>query len=351
MSKVLFTIALLTALFVRPAFGQSPPAQTPPPASAEPDYPIVRVGGLSYLQYDAELKNRDDYNNFDVTRAYLNINAQVSKNVRFRFTPDIRRINDGSLSGSLVLRVKYAFAQFDNITPKGWIRLGAHQTPWLDFEEGINRYRVQGTMFSEREALIPGSSDFGASYFTPLPGEYGEVHAGIYNGEGFGQPEANKYKSVQVRGTVRPLPHGGVIRGLRVSGFYNAGWYAADRPRRLGIVMGSFEHKHVVATLQALKATERPTPLRADVDRTGWSAFVEPRQGPSGLAGILRYDSFDPDDAVGGNAQDRVIAGGAYWFVWPRAKLGFVVTNEQVHYDLASRPDENRLLFQTHVEF
>jgi hypothetical protein len=351
MSKVLLTIALLTTLFARPAFGQSPPAQTPPPASAEPEYPIVRVGGLSYLQYDAELKNRDDYNNFDVTRAYLNINAQVSKNVRFRFTPDIRRINDGSLSGSLVLRVKYAFAQFDNITPKGWIRLGAHQTPWLDFEEGINRYRVQGTMFSEREALIPGSSDFGASYFTPLPGEYGEVHAGVYNGEGFSQPEANKYKSIQVRGTVRPLPHGGVIRGLRVSGFYNAGWYAADRPRRLGIVMGSFEHKHVVATLQALKATERPIPLLVDVDRTGWSAFVEPRQGPSGLAGILRYDSFDPDDAVGGNAQDRVIAGGAYWFVWPRAKLGLVVTNEQVHYDLASRPDENRLLFQTHVEF
>jgi len=351
MLKPAIAIALLTALFAGPAFAQSQPAQAPASSPAEPDYPIVRVGVLSYLQYDAELKNRDDYNNFDVTRAYLNINAQVSKNVRFRFTPDIRRINDGSLSGSLVLRVKYAFAQFDNITPKAWIRLGAHQTPWLDFEEGIDRYRVQGTMFSEREALIPGSSDFGASYFTPLPGEYGEVHGGVYNGEGFGQPEANKYKSVQVRGTVRPLPHGGAIRGLRVSGFYNAGWYAADRPRRLGIVMGSFEHKHVVGTLQALKATERPTPLRVNVDRTGWSAFVEPRQGTAGLAGILRYDSFDPDDAVAGNAQDRVIAGGAYWFVWPRAKLGLVVTNEQVHYDLASRPDENRLLFQTHVEF
>jgi hypothetical protein len=351
MPNASITIAVLMALFAGPAFAQSPPAQTPPPAPAEPDYPIVRVGVLSYLQYDAELKNRDDYNNFDVTRAYLNINAQVSKNVRFRFTPDIRRINDGSLSGSLVLRVKYAFAQFDNITPRAWIRLGAHQTPWLDFEEGINRYRVQGTMFSEREALIPGSSDFGASYFTPLPGGYGEVHAGVYNGEGFGQPEANKYKSVQMRGTVRPLPRGGVISGLRVSGFYNAGWYAANRPRRLGIVMGSFEHKHVIATLQALKATERPTPLPANVDRTGWSAFVEPRQGPSGLAGIFRYDSLDPDDAIARNAQDRVIAGGAYWFVWPRARLGLVVTNEQVHYDLPSRPDENRLLFQTHVEF
>src|SRR5215212_2040592 len=189
MTMRLLTAAFLLALCTGRAFAQSPPAQTPAPPAAEPQYPIVRVGVLSYLQYDAELKNRDDYNNFDVTRAYLNINAQVAKNLRFRFTPDIRRINDGSLAGSLVVRVKYAFAQFDNITPNAWIRLGAHQTPWLDFEESIDRYRVQGTMFAEREALIPGSSDFGASYFTPLPNGFGEFHAGVFNGEGYTQPE------------------------------------------------------------------------------------------------------------------------------------------------------------------
>ena len=131
--------------------------------------------------------------------------------MRFRFTPDIRRVTDGSLAGSLIVRVKYAFAQIDNIGPRSWIRLGAHQTPWLDFEESINRYRVQGTMFAEREGLIPGSSDFGASYFAQLPGGYGEFHAGVYNGEGYAQPELNKYKSVQGRLTVRPLPNGGTI--------------------------------------------------------------------------------------------------------------------------------------------
>ena len=77
-------------------------------------------------------------------------------------------MTDSSLAGSLVLRVKYAFVELDNIkAARSWVRFGAHQTPWLDFEESINRYRVQGTMFSEREALIPGSSDFGVGYFTP----------------------------------------------------------------------------------------------------------------------------------------------------------------------------------------
>jgi hypothetical protein len=340
-----------TAAAQSPQPPPAPPAPAPAPA-AQPDFPIIRIGVLSYLQYDAELENRSGYNNFDVTRAYLNVNAQVSKNVRFRFTPDIRRVTDGSMAGSLIVRVKYAFAQIDNVGPRSWIRLGAHQTPWLDFEESINRYRVQGTMFAEREGLIPGSSDFGASYFAQLPGGYGEFHAGVYNGEGYAQPEVDKDKSVQGRLTVRPLPNGGAVaKAFRVSGFYNAGRYAADRPRRLGIVMGSFEHPHLVATIEGLKATENPGPVVRDIDRSGWSLFLEPRQGPSGLAGIFRYDAFNPDRDVAGVEQSRVIAGGAYWFVWPRAKVGAVVTNEQVRYDLASRPDENRLLAQMHVEF
>jgi hypothetical protein len=350
-------LALPLILSALPSFAQTtqspPPSPAPQAAPAQPEYPIVRFGMLSYLQYNAEVENRDGLNSFDVTRAYFNVNAQVASRVRFRFTPDIRRITDGSLAGSLTVRVKYAFAQFDTIgRPGSWARFGLHQTPWLDFEESINRYRVQGTMFAEREGLIPGSGDFGASYFTPLPGGFGEVHGGVFNGEGFTQPEVNKYKSVQGRITIRPFPNRGIAHGFRVSGFYNAGWYAEDRPRHLGIVMGSFEHRHLVATLQHLNATETPsavTPI--EIDRNGWSAFVEPRQGPSGWAGLVRYDSFEADQSLPDSSQSRVIAGGGYWFVWPRARVGLVATNEQVHYDAPTRLDDNRILLQTHFEF
>lgn len=332
---------------------QTTPAPSPAPPAAEPDYPIIRVGVLSYVQYDAELKNRDAFNAFDLTRAYVNVNGQLAKNVRFRFTPDVRRVTDSTLAGSLVLRVKYAFVELDNITAaRSWVRFGAHQTPWLDFEESINRYRVQGTMFSEREGLIPGSSDFGVGYFTPL-GKYIDIQTGVYNGEGYTQTDVNKYKSAQGRLTLRPLAGRGVANGLRLSGFYNAGWYAANRPRRLGIVMGSFEHTNVVATLQYLKATENPNAAALrDIDRNGSSGFVEIRQGVNGWAALARVDRLDPDRALSSNSQRRVIAGGAYWFVWPRSRVGLVVTNEQVHYDpAAARPQENRLLVQTHIEF
>jgi hypothetical protein len=346
-----FILSQLIVALALPASAQT--QSTPPATQPQPEYPIIRIGVLSYLQYAAETENRDGLNSFDVTRAYLNVNGQLASRVRFRFTPDIRRITDGSLAGSLTLRVKYAFGQLDTLGRQGsWGRFGLHQTPWLDFEESINRYRVQGTMFTEREGLIPGSGDFGASYFTPLPGGYGEVHGGVFNGEGFTQAESNKYKSVQARLTVRPFPNRGLAHGLRISGFFNAGWYAADRPRDLGIVMGSFEHRRLVVTLQHVNVTETPsatTPI--EIDRNGWSMFVEPRQGPSGWAGLVRYDSFEADESVPDSEQQRVIAGGAYWFVWPRSRVGLVATNEHVHYETATRLDDNRILLQMHFEF
>ena len=328
-------------------------AQTTPATPAPPDYPIIRVGVLSYVQYDAELENRQGFNAFDLTRGYININGQLSSNVRFRVTPDVRRVTDSTLAGTLVLRIKYAFLEYDNLTcARSWVRFGAHQTPWLDFEESINRYRVQGQMFSEREGLIPGSSDFGVGLFTPV-GKFIDIQAGVYNGEGYAQTDANKFKSAQARLTLRPFAGRGIANGFRLSGFYNKGWYAANRPRDLGIVMGSFEHTNLVATLQWLKATENPNPLAPrNIDRSGSSGFIEVRQGMAGWAALARVEALDPDGALADDSHRRVIAGGAYWWVWPRDRVGLVVTNEQVHYDAAAaRPKENRILVQTHIEF
>ena len=66
---------------------------------------------LSYIQYNAELQNRDEYNAFDITRGYINITGDVVKNVRFRFTPNVKHITDGSLSGSIGVRIKYTFVE------------------------------------------------------------------------------------------------------------------------------------------------------------------------------------------------------------------------------------------------
>lgn len=344
---VLFTGRTVHAQAPAPAAGQQP-------AQPAPQYPTISVGVLSYLQYSAELENRDGFNAFDITRGYININGTLTRNIRFRLTPDLRRVTDGSLAGSLTFRLKYGFIQFDNVLrPGARLRFGLHQTPWLDFEEGINRYRMQGQMFSEREGLIPGSGDFGVGYFTPFPNNYGEIELGVYNGEGFTQPDINKYKSFQARVTVRPFPQHAIAKGFRLNGFYDLGSYASDQPRRHAIVMGSYEHDKVVATAQWLTATERPTPtLARDLDRGGYSLFLEVRQSIKGWAGIARLDRFDPDQNLADNERSRLIAGVAYWLQWSNVRIGLLLNDEDVSYDRgAGRPDENRLLVQMHVQF
>src|SRR6185369_5812207 len=134
-----------------------------------------------------------------------NINGTISHVIGFRVTPDIARETNlaSSLSGSLELRIKYAYLQanLDDWTTKGtWARFGMHQTPYIDFVENIYRYRFQGTTFLERTGYA-SSSDAGVSFHYNRPGDRGDVHVGLYNGENYNHPETNDQKAIMVRGT------------------------------------------------------------------------------------------------------------------------------------------------------
>jgi hypothetical protein len=203
-------------------------------------------------------------------------------------------------------------------------------------------------MFAEREGLIPGETDLGVS--VRATGDRTEVHVGVYNGEGYGRQEVDKYKSVQGRVTMRPFVGDSLASSVRISGFYSYGWYAKDRPRRLGIVMASYEQPHVVATAQYLFATDNPF-VAKDLKRSGLSFFGEARQGVTGWAGLAGVDVFDPDGSIENDSRRRYIFGGAHWRQWGRGRLGIVVTLQQVFRGLNSDRIENKLVGQTHVEF
>lgn len=348
-------LALLAVLSLSaPALAQDPevpqmPA-TPVATSATPqsgNFPQVTFGVLSFLQYAAELHESDGYNAFDVTRGYININARLSDRVRARFTPDVRPTTDASLNSNLALRLEYASLEAD-INKGTTVIFGMHETPWLAFEESINRYRVQGPFFAERQGLIPGPSDVGVSI--RRTGERTQFHAGIYNGEGYGRSEADKYKSIEGRATYRPFSNDSAASSFRVSGFYSYGWYANDRPRNVAIVMGSIEQPHVVATAQYLSATDNPFVAR-DVERSGMSFFGEVRQGLTGWAGVGRVDIFDPDGGSNNDSRRRYVFGGAHWTQWGLSRLGLVITMEQLFRTVNSEKLESRLLVQTHVQF
>jgi len=328
-----------------PAMAQAPepPAATPPVPAA----PIVTFGVVSFLQYDAELHESNGYNAFDVTRGYLNIQARLTDRVHVRFTPDVRPTTDASLNQNLALRLEYASLDA-KVSDGVSIMFGLHETPWLTFEESVNRYRVIGPFFAERLELIPGPTDLGASVKATRGRT--EVHVGVYNGEGYGRAEIDKYKSVDGRVTLRPFAEDSAVGNVSISGFYQYGWYAKDRPRNVAIVMGSYEVPQVVLTAQYLSATDNPF-IAKDVERRGLSFFGEGRQGPTGWAAVGGVDFFDPDASNDSDSRRRYVFGGAHWSQVGRGRLGVVVTLEQISRTVNSQLLERRLLAQTHIEF
>jgi hypothetical protein len=325
-------------------------AQTSPDAAARPanaNFPAVTFGIVSFLQYAAELHESEGYNAFDVTRGYLNIKARLNEKVSVRFTPDVRPTTDAELERNLALRLEYASLDVQ-VTDNTAVMFGLHEMPWLTYEETINRYRVIGPMFSERLGLLPGATDLGASI--RYSGERSDYHVGVYNGEGYGRAEIDKYKSIDGRATFRPFSDESELGKVSISGFYQYGWYARDRPRNVAIAMGAYESDRVSMTAQFLQATDNPF-IAADVQRRGLSFFGEGRQGPTGWAGIIGLDLFKPDVENEGDTRRRLVLGGAHWSEVGRGKLGVVMSLESEHQTSNSQLLSRRLLIQTHIEF
>jgi hypothetical protein len=333
---------------VTPAAGYTPPDDTQ----------SIRVGAVIYYDFTTttEPKSTDSDGNkfspsvFNVSRAYINVTGNISHIVAFRITPDVSRETGtgSSLNGSLTYRIKYAYAQFNLNDWTGswkntWVRLGIHQTPFIDWEEGIYRYRFQGTVFVEREQIGGNltSSDAGASFHTSFPNNFGEVHAGFYNGEGYSRAEVNNEKAFQVRGTLRPLAKADsqLARGFTVTAFYDADHYIKNAERNRFVANVIMEHTHFTAGYDFLNGEDRsPSANNSLVESQGWSAWVTPflKEKGNGWEGLLRMDRFKPNTTTqSGQEKQRAIAGIAYWFPHPggAATAALLFDFEQLKFD------------------
>ncbi len=341
---------------VTPAAGYTPPDDTP----------AIKVGvtffGDYTVQQSPKIKDADGnevtFNGFNVGRTYINITGNISHTIAFRITPDItRETGSDALNGSYVYRVKYAYAQFnlDDWLNQGrtgsWIRLGAQQTPYVDFMEGIYRYRFQGTIFEERDGFL-SSSDVGASFHYNFAGNYGDVHTGFYNGETYTKPEANDEKGFMIRASFRPLRMHPVLRGLRLTGFYDNDAYVKNAERRRGIVALTFEHKHLNASFDYLAATDQTSVTKAPVDARGFTVWATPRAS-NGWEGLLRYDRLEPNTDASGKRK-RFIGGVAYWFPHQGSvSTALLFDVDQTKFDgfVSPQPTQRRIALHALVNF
>ncbi len=357
LAAAVWTLALATPGFaqVTPAAGYTPPDDTP----------AIKVGVTIFADYtinqkpkikDADL-NDVTLNQFQIGRSYISVTGNISHAIAFRVTPDIVRETGvgSSLNGSYTFRLKYAYAQWnlDDYMAKGsFARFGMQPNPYFDMFEGVYRYRFQGTIFSEREGY-QSSADVGAAFRYNLPQNYGDVHAGFFNGENYNRAEANDQKAFMIRGTVRPLHQHALLRGLRFTGFFDKDAYVKNADRTRAMFATTFEHPYLNAAFEYLATTDQTSVTKSALDGRGWSVFVTPRT-PQGWEGLLRFDHLVPNQDVKSQVRERTIAGIAYWF----PHQGNVATALMLDVDNATfdgfspaQPTQRRIAVHAYVGF
>lgn len=358
---------------VTPAAGYTPPDDTP----------SIKIGALIFADYTYQQKptskdaagNEINPSSFNIARAYVNVTGNISHLVAFRVTPDVVRTSQPgtSLDGSVTYRLKYAYAQInlDDWLPKGtWVRFGMQQTPFIDSVEGIYRYRFQGTVFPEREGYM-ASADIGVTFRTTLPDNYGDVHVGFYNGEGYSKPEVNDQKAFMARVAFKPLPRHRFLRNWRLQGFWTHDNYMKNAPRNRAMFNTTFEHPYVNLGFDYLattdKASSAPTngvDLNPTLEGKGWSIWATPKKvftNNSSIEALIRYDHMKPGGTAGATSvsspdglNERTIAGVAYWF--PRqgsVSAALLLDVENVTYSnwAPSKPTQQRLYVHSLISF
>jgi hypothetical protein len=316
-----------------PAYDRPSPKREAPATPSSEAYPQVKVGGTAYLAYQNGTAAGAGYSRFVVKRAYINVDARLATFLAARITPDV---SQDPLTGQYTYRLKYAYGVFSTselaFITRPYVEFGMAHTPWIDFEEKVDNYRMQDTLFFERVGLAY-SSDLGVmvgglfggempeeyqkTVSSSYPGRYGSFAIGAYNGGGYAAAERNRNKGIEWRLTIRPLPE--TVPGLQLSYFGINGDGNTPAAPHVTLNSGSltFESRwaNAVGTYvsgtgnlagTAIGSDGRPLPYQA------WSGFAEAKLSPRWSV-IARWDDFTSDTGEGeATGASRVLGGVAY---------------------------------------
>jgi hypothetical protein len=315
---------------------------------------MVKVGTQWFISYGWGEDAGAPFNRAHIGRGYVNIKLIPVEWFTPRVTIDTHQDDEGDWK----VRLKYLYGKFrlpleTSIITNPYLEFGIVHTPWFDFEEHINWYRMQGTMFIERNGLL-NSADLGLTLGGLIgnkldkkyrdkvnpkyPGKYGSFALGMYNGGGYHAKENNQNKVFQSRLSVRPL--GFVLPGLQFSYLfiYGKGNSAEEPAWLVHNIMASFEHEYFVVTGQYTngQGNQKGEMLDAGgqaLDFQGFSVFAEIKLPWIMSTLIGRYDWFDWDKDGGDPTATRMIAGYAFHFL----KHNFILLS----YDRVSYADDS----------
>ncbi|MEX0647826.1 MAG: hypothetical protein WEA56_10690 [Balneolaceae bacterium] len=306
-------------------------------ASAQQSVSDLGFSGQFFFSYERLFEDQAVNNVFAMRRGYITFRKDLSPYAQIRFTQDVTVDQEGDGEGDIELRLKYALVKLRanswGIFTKPSVEIGVVHRPWLDFEQGVNDYRAQGSMFLDEKRIL-SSADYGVTFSTLLGGEmdeeyqervqssfagrYGSLSMGIYNGGGYSSLEENNNKLLEGRLSIRPLPD--ILPGFQTSftGALGKGNIPDSPEFWLASSALSFESEKFITLLQGFYSTGDAagrfvTPMLEPLDLMGWSTFTELKPFRFPVSFIFRADEFLNRDS--GIWRERSgVAGIAYRF-------------------------------------
>ena len=295
----------------------------------------LKFSGVLYADWqNGGTKAQRATNKFDLTRAYLNFIMPAGDNVTVRVTTDVlQNTAPGTYYKGWTARIKYAFMEWAAWKDAGKdpaalaIRFGMEQTPEIDMMESFWQRGITNTPI-DYLGFVP-SSDLGAAAMVTLPGKQGQIYGGVFNGSGYGAPETDRFKDVNIRFSLTPLAashDAGWLKGLQISPYYQKGYnpsnYDATGPGLQkdlwGLHVGVKDPRLTVVGEYDSRTNGNDTATNPTVTTTTgavYSGFVIARplafinntkSDPWSL--VLRADQYKPDNSV--SAYQRYLIGG-----------------------------------------
>ena len=290
----------------------------------------VSVGGVVYAQYQYNVASDSlaadssiqHINNFDITRAYINVVGRFTGGIYTRVTADI--FTNGNIPGSRAYRLKYAYVAWTPDSSNLTFKLGEIHTPLLDWEEALWDYRMQGQMAMERGGYV-SSSDFGIGVDGKFNADRLNFQVGMYNGENYSGALGDNRKDLMGRVSYRLLAtdDGSRVGGLRLTGYAQLGAPSSGGQRNRFLGMLSYRTMNLTAALEVASTKDSTTggntaigggavAAKAQVTGSVISAFAVYHFPLTKISLIGRVDITDPNTSVTGDKLTRVIGGVSY---------------------------------------
>jgi hypothetical protein len=317
------------------------------PLAAQNPSPLA-ISGVSFAQWGVQLDSTSPSNSFDVTRAYLNFVGKFSGGIQTRITGDIYADADNAHS----YRLKYAWFSWTPENSALTYKFGLLTTPFIDWEEALWDYRMQGPVGVDRNHFMT-SSDFGASIEGNVNHDLVNFQLSAVNGTGYGaKPGAtDQHRAFEARVSLRLLPSndGSRVGGLRVTGYGQLGAPTGGGTynRFLGEV--SYRTKQFLLAGEYAARTDS-TPTTAKVNGSLISVYGFAKVPNSPVAVIARVDLFDPNTASGSSNDKRTeIIGGLSYQLTPQVRL--LADLDRLSFQASGTKSFTQALFQTQFTF